>query len=632
MKRSTLILMVIFYIFLLTSCEKDYLEVSQEKVEVDNIDTEFKVEISSNLAWKIISQDSWCKVSPPNGVGSGTISIKGVGNADVVDRSTTITITAGEGKKVFTKTINVTQPFSTLSFDADTMFFAVNAETKYLDIKANCNWALSVSGGSGWVNSVSPTSGKGDARVEIVTSPNEKRLIETANLIFFYSDYGYRSKTLQKEALPNLPPDKPKLISPANGATGVFPIPEFAWSCTDPDGDKLSYTLLMSKDKTTWVEKNAISNKIKLSEFLGASTTWFWKVKADDNNKRANSVTYSDVFSFTTDDTAIYRDGEHRVYQKSAKPTPVNLFFLGDGYVEADYVFKEGKFDKDIEEAIEAFFSIEPYKSYREYFTIYIVAGISKESGMSVTSQNIFRNTCFGVTKTGAANTTGITCNSESVFNYVKKVPGITDTDLTKTSIILLSNEDVYAGTCLMWSTGRSIGISPVCRRGTPTSMTYFHSIVMHESGGHGWGRLADEYINEQTEIPADKVTELLKWQGFGHYLNVSSTSDMTKVSWSDFIGLPDYSNRVGAFEGGHYYSKGIWRSEQTSCMINNMHYYNAASRRLIVKRILEVSGEGFTFQKFLEKDIVKAPLRRDYVTKMEDESFIPLGPPILMD
>ncbi len=632
MRKSTLILIALFVAFFFTSCEKDYLEVSQGTVVVDNLDTEVKVEVSSNLAWSIASKDIWCKVSPTSGVGSTTISVKGVGNADAADRSTVLTITAGEGKKVFTKTINVSQPFSTMSFSADTLFFGVKAETKQLDVKANCKWVVSASGGTSWINSISPTTGKGDAKIEITTTANTKRMIEVATLSFFYSDYGFHSKVLVKDALPNLPPDKPKLLAPTNGATGVSAITEFSWSCSDPDGDNLSYTLYLSKDKSTWKEYSVASNNLKLTESLGTNATWYWKVKADDLNKRTNSVTVSDICSFTTGNTGIYKDGEYRIYMNSTKANPIKIFFMGDGYVEADFLYGEGQFDKDIEEAIEAFFSIEPYKSYREYFTAYIVAGISKDRGMSITSQNIIKNTCFGVTKTGASNTTSMTCKSDDVFAYAKKVPGMTDGDLNNTTIVLISNEDVYGGTCLMWSSGRSIGISPVSRKGAPTSMTYFHSIVMHESGGHGWGRLADEYINEQKTIPQEEVDKLIKWQGWGAYLNVAPTNDLTKVSWSDFVGLPEYSARVGAFQGGYYYSLGIWRSEQTSCMINNMHYYNAASRRLIVKRILEVSGEGYTFQKFLAKDVVKAPTRANYVTKRDEENFIPLGPPILMD
>ena len=37
--------------------------------------------------------------------------------------------------------------------------------------------------------------------------------------------------------------------------------------------------------------------------------------------------------------------------------------------------------------------------------------------------------------------------------------------------------------------------------------------------------------------------------------------------------------------------------------MRDNYEYYNAPSRLAIYKRIMELSGEGYSFQKFLEYD-----------------------------
>jgi hypothetical protein len=42
--------------------------------------------------------------------------------------------------------------------------------------------------------------------------------------------------------------------------------------------------------------------------------------------------------------------------------------------------------------------------------------------------------------------------------------------------------------------------------------------------------------------------------------------------------------------------------------MINNVHYYSAYCRYLQVKRIMDIAGEDFNINKFIEKDKVKKP------------------------
>lgn len=144
---------------------------------------------------------------------------------------------------------------------------------------------------------------------------------------------------------------------------------------------------------------------------------------------------------------------------------------------------------------------------------------------------------------------------------------------------------------------------------GNKEDQTYFNSIILHEAGGHGWGQLADEYIlpeNEGQTIPQDKVDELVKNQKeFNIFMNV--THDKNIVPWEDFIGRNGYGN-VGLFEGGNYWPYGIWRCEEFNCMINNVHYYSAYCRYLQVKRIMDIAGEDFNINKFIEKDKVKKP------------------------
>ena len=49
----------------------------------------------------------------------------------------------------------------------------------------------------------------------------------------------------------------------------------------------------------------------------------------------------------------------------------------------------------------------------------------------------------------------------------------------------------------------------------------------------------------------------------------------------------------MGVYEGGYEYQYGVWRSEENSCMNNNVPYFNVQSRWAIVNRIMKFSRKG---------------------------------------
>ena len=50
-------------------------------------------------------------------------------------------------------------------------------------------------------------------------------------------------------------------------------------------------------------------------------------------------------------------------------------------------------------------------------------------------------------------------------------------------------------------------------------------------------------------------------------------------------------------------HSRGVFRSEQNSCMNNSIPYYSTISRESIVKRIKRYAGETFSFEDFVRND-----------------------------
>lgn len=82
----------------------------------------------------------------------------------------------------------------------------------------------------------------------------------------------------------------------------------------------------------------------------------------------------------------VYPDGEVIVYQRflaTDVSIPVNLVVMGDGFIDEDYM-PNGAFDAAAEKAVNAFFSVEPYPTYRNYFSVYKIVAYSEERGATV--------------------------------------------------------------------------------------------------------------------------------------------------------------------------------------------------------------------------------------------------------
>ncbi|HBZ25682.1 MAG TPA: hypothetical protein DEO54_05500 [Rikenellaceae bacterium] len=286
-----------------------------------------------------------------------------------------------------------------------------------------------------------------------------------------------------------------------------------------------------------------------------------------------------------------FSDGSWIKLQGATIGSGVDLVFMGDGYTAAD-IFA-GKYTADINNAISHFFDIEPYRSYRGYFNVYLVYGFSQESGISDLDNRV--NTLFK-TKFNDKTGTGMSADVDICKIYALKAPL---RDISSTTVILIANSTRYAGTCIMFSYGFSVAICPAIQGIYPYD---FRGLVQHEACGHGFGQLADEYVKYTGTIPALEVSNLRSLQSYGMFLNVDATNDRSVVLWRHFFNDPVYTY-VGTFEGGLYYPQGIWRPESGSLMINNIRYINAPSREIIVKRIKRLAGEQFSFTEFRAKD-----------------------------
>lgn len=296
-----------------------------------------------------------------------------------------------------------------------------------------------------------------------------------------------------------------------------------------------------------------------------------------------------------------YGEDEWITLQKATKGNNggINIVLLGDGFNAKDIA--SGKYLKDIKQEVEYFFGIEPYKTYRDYFNVYTAIPLSTESGVGTV--NTIRYNRFYTTFTGGV---GLKADYDEVFDYALGAPTVNKGNLNQTLIIMVPNSTDYGGICQMWEDGSAIAFCPQSTYGYPLDT---RGVIQHEAGGHGFGKLGDEYIYHNAFIDAcgcsccGHVLEFNGAKSLGWYDNLELTGKMHSVGWSHLIFDDRYSDIVDIYEGGYMHNRGVFRSEPNSCMNNDIPYYSTISRESIVKRIKAYAGETYSFEDFVKND-----------------------------
>ena len=297
-----------------------------------------------------------------------------------------------------------------------------------------------------------------------------------------------------------------------------------------------------------------------------------------------------------------YGEDQWLTLQKATKGKKggINIVLLGDGYDAKSIA--DGSYLKTMKQEMEYFFGLEPYTTYRGYFNVYTAFPLSTESGVGTV--NTIRYNRFNTTFTGGVK---LKADYDEIFAYALNAPTVTKDNLNQTLIIMVPNTTEYGGMTQMWTSGSAIAFCPLSTYSYPLDT---RGVVQHEAGGHGFGKLGDEYIYHNAFIDnchcmdgCDHGDAFNMYKALGWYENLSFTGKMQSVPWSHLIFDPRYSDLVDIYEGGYMHTRGVFRSEQNSCMNNNIPYYSTISRESIVKRIKRYAGETYSFEDFVKND-----------------------------
>lgn len=309
------------------------------------------------------------------------------------------------------------------------------------------------------------------------------------------------------------------------------------------------------------------------------------------------------------DETQYYQNGD-RVILNAADASGctnyLNVVILGDGYVKADLKKGDGLFERRARSAMDSFFAIEPYKTFKNRFNVYMVTYESSESGTDIKSEGINKNTYFGSYCQGGGNTAAYVADTTPVINAVKDAVGGGEDAYLRSIAILLINTSEQAGSTgypvREFKSGFVNGYASFAIAALAANSTGTNGLVKHEAGGHAFGRLADEYYTNGNVASDANKTDLSNWHAKGWYWNVSPTNT---GNYYKFTNSAYTTDEVQYWEGGWGYNYGIYRPTTGGMMQGSNGVFNAPCRHAIYHRIITESegANAYSWSKFLEYD-----------------------------
>jgi hypothetical protein len=225
----------------------------------------------------------------------------------------------------------------------------------------------------------------------------------------------------------------------------------------------------------------------------------------------------------------------------------VDIAFIPEGYTESELEL----FKKDCKKFAGYLFNVSPYKENQEKINIWAVLAPSKESGTDIPAEDNWKNTLINSRfYTFDLERYLMTADNKTLRDVASNVP--------YDQIYIIVNSSKYGG-------GAIYNHYSVCVNNNINE----EFIFTHELG-HGFAFLADEYYTSDVAYndfyPLD-VEPLER--------NITTLIDFD-AKWKDLIeeGTPvptpetkEYKDKVGAFEGGGYVAKGVYRPMQDCSM-----------------------------------------------------------------
>lgn len=337
--------------------------------------------------------------------------------------------------------------------------------------------------------------------------------------------------------------------------------------------------------------------------------------------KRDPKNNFVAVWSATIDPADIFIDRSKGVapaplitIQKMGEPgTKVDFLILGDGYTAAE----TKKFEADARRLTEALFATSPFKEHRKDFNVWALCPPAAESGISRPSTGIYRDSPIGSTYDAFGS-------ERYVLTFDNRAMRRAASFAPYEFVEILANNRTYGG-------GGIFGLYST----VAADNAWANYVFIHEFGHH-FAALADEYYTSPVAY-APATERIEPWEP-----NVTALLSVAELKWKDLVSadtpLPTpwnkevyesysrdiqkrraqlrqerrpesemealfgeqlkherslfasekYRDRVGAFEGAMYESRGYYRPQVDCIMFSRTDFFCAVCRRGI-ERVIDL-------------------------------------------
>lgn len=240
----------------------------------------------------------------------------------------------------------------------------------------------------------------------------------------------------------------------------------------------------------------------------------------------------------------------------------LDMVFVGDGYQAAQL----GSYAAHVSNIVAAFFAIEPYLTYREYFSVHRVDVVSADAGVdNDPTQGIARNTALNMGYWCSGVERLLCVDVGLAYSYAANAP-------QANLVAAIANSTKYGGAGY-----------PSNDLGTGAGNNGASVDIMQHEFGHALGNLADEY---DYGGPAAWTGGEVSMPNASIHASAQMASLQTK--WHRWLGvnLPGFDGLVSTYQGANYSVTGIYRPTNNSMMRALARPFNLPSAEALIAEI----------------------------------------------